>query len=238
MTEFRIKSRLVSLASAVVLFFGLSTSAMAVSLGFGVSGGATHAEFEGAETIKENNSKSTRHEEAQGVLGSAYVQLVVGEDMFGEANGFALGYEHIFGEAVIDAKKSERDKLDLQGTASTVSSYRNYAEATVKNLRTIFVETPGFTRMGLYLKAGWSDMDIITNEQLATGGVYGDASTDGITYGFGFKKAAGGMQVKTEFNYTDWDDISISNTGTDAGASKVTADPENWAFKFSVGYNF
>ena len=55
---------------------------------------------------------------------------------------------------------------------------------------------------------------------------------------FGFKKSVGGIQIKTEFNYTDWDDITLTNIGTDAGAEKITASPENWAFKFGIGYNF
>ena len=31
-----------------------------------------------------------------------------------------------------------------------------------KNFHNVFVETPGFTVLRLYLKAGWADMDIIT----------------------------------------------------------------------------
>ena len=49
------------------------------------------------------------------------------------------------------------------------------------------------------------------------------------------------MQVKTEFNYTDWDDFRLSNNDTDdgaRGADYIDADIENWAFKFTIGYNF
>ena len=55
---------------------------------------------------------------------------------------------------------------------------------------------------------------------------------------FGFKKSAGGFQVKTEFNYTDWDTLSLTNTGTDAGSNKITVAPEQWSGKLTIGYNF
>ena len=45
--------------------------------------------------------------------------------------------------------------------------------------------------------------------------------------------------MKTEFSYTDWDSMTLTNNGTaTVGAEKIVASPENWAFKFGVGYNF
>ena len=86
-------------------------------------------------------------------------------------------------------------------------------------------------------------MTITTNESLDTGAAYGDADVDGATVGFGFKKAAGGFQVKTEVSYTDWDTITLTNSGTKGagsakGADKVVATPENWAFTVGLSYNF
>ena len=66
----------------------------------------------------------------------------------------------------------------------------------------------------------------------------GDATVDGSVVGFGFKKSAGGFQVKTEVSYTDWDTISLNNTGTDAGSTKVTGTPEHWAATVGIGWIF
>ena len=211
----------------------LTTSLMAFSFGVGGSFGGTHIEVEGTETLKTSNATQAAKEDAQAPLGSAYAQIIVGEGYFGEGNGFALGYEHIFGEG--SKKQRAEGVIDLHAAdAQTVGT--QYAEVVFKNLNNIFLETPGFTVLGIYLKAGWADMDIVTKEDLVTGGSWGDASTDGPVYGFGFKKSAGGFQVKTEFNYTDWDKISLSSSSDTS--STIDATPEQWSVKLGVGYNF
>ena len=57
--KLRANSRLVSVLGASIIFFGLTTSAMAVSLGFGIAGGATHIQVAGTETMKENSTKTS-----------------------------------------------------------------------------------------------------------------------------------------------------------------------------------
>ena len=237
---------------AVVGALGLLASAymtplMAFSFGVGGAFGGTHIEVDGSETMNTSSRKLTRKKDMQAALASAYAQLIIGEDTFGEGNGFALGFEHNFGDASVSeetehgqtgADSNSSARTNITDAIGTTESGTQRAEGTLQNLDTIFVETPGFTPLGIYLKAGWSSMDIITKEDLYTGGTFGDGSVDGEMWGFGFKKSAGGLQVKTEFNYTDWDTLSLSNTGTDAGSSKVTVSPEQWSGKLTVGYNF
>jgi hypothetical protein len=202
---------------------------MAVSFGLGFSGGGTHVDATGTEVMNTSSDKSSAQEEAASPLGTVWAQVIVGESYFGEGNGFALGYDHFFGEAGFEAKE-RLDASDTQKNGKELANITQYAKAHVSNLNTIYIETPGFTPLGIYLKAGLSGLDLTTSEELPTGGSYGDAAIDGTTYGFGFKKSAGGVQIKTEFNYTDWDDISLTNTGkkVDAvGASKIDASPEN-----------
>jgi len=233
---YRINMKIASLLSAIVVFLGLATSAGAFSFGVGVSGGGTYADLSGKETMNTSGNTTSAEEGAAGPIGTAYAQVIVGESYFGEGNGFALGYEHFFGGASTNMQSGD-ERTDLYAVNTSTLSI-NHAKARIEDINTIFIETPGFTPLGIYLKAGLSNLTLITNEALFTGGVYGDADVDGNTVGFGFKKAAGGFQAKTEFTYTDWDAISISNTGSNAGASKITGDIENWAFKFGVGYNF
>jgi len=232
-----IKLKLTAIVSAAGIFLSaLTTPLMAFSVGAGGTFGGTYAEITGTETLRSSNVTQSATESTVGALASAYVQAIVGEDMFGEGNGFAIGYEHIFGEATF--KGDTDNKSDIISTVGAVSDGVQHAEATLENLNTIFIETPGFTALGLYLKAGYSEMDVRTKEVLLTGGSYGDSSSSGEVYGFGFKKSAGGFQIKTEFNYTDWDQISVNNTSDSTGTSTVTGTPENWTGKISFGYNF
>ena len=239
----RINNILASLAAATLMLAGFTTSASAISFGFGVTGGGTHMEATGTETQNAGgasdagNAGATQSatNDGQGMLSSAYGQIVFMEDTFGEGNGFAIGYEHVWGEAKVSGTSA--NVVD-EHAVDTSTQGNNYAEGVISNLNTIFIETPGFTPLGLYLKAGYAEMDVTTNEALDTGGSYGNTTADGVVYGFGFKKAAGGFQVKTEFNYTEWDTISLSNNATVAGADNITADVENWTAKFGIGYLF
>ena len=221
-------------ASAIVL--ASATSVMAFSYGIGLFGGATHLEATGTETTRTDTGQNTgatetATEDGQGVVTSAYAQIQVG-------SGWTLGVDYIFGEVTLDGTSC--GIVDqLAGALSGSPPACNYAEAILDNHLTLFVETPGFTPLGLFLKAGYSDMDVTTNEELMTGGTYGNASVNGAMYGIGFKHGdpQGGFQTKLEFQYTDYDRIELSSVSSTSG-TKVTADSETWTAKFGVGYNF
>lgn len=235
-----LKTELATLLGAFALLVSsFTTSAGAAdwgSIGAGVNFGGAHAEIAGKETGAATDETAT--EDAQMAIASAYAQITLGDQIFGKGNGFAFGYETFFGEATF-SNESEGIS-DIKGSATgVITTVKNSAEATIKNIGTMYIETPGFTPLGIFLKAGWSDMDLITKEDLGTGGAYGDASIDGALVGFGFKKSVGHFHIKSEVNYTDWDSISLTNTGTaTVGATTVTGTPEVWSGKIGIGIQF
>lgn len=235
------KTKLAGLVGAIgILVSVYATPLMAISIGVGASFSASHLEIDGQEKLRgdANSSAVTQKakEDAQAALASVHAQIIVGEGMFGEGNGFTLGVEHFFGEASFKGRTEQ--ETDIADAVGGISMGTQYAEAVLKDLNTVFIETPGFTPLGIYLKAGWSELDVITKEDLMTGGTYGDTSADGAQWGIGFKKSAGGLQSKIEFNYTDWDTISVNNTSDSTGTSTVSGTPEQWGGKISIGYNF
>ncbi len=160
------------------------------------------------------------------------------EDRWG-TNGFTIGYESFAGEASVSKKRT--GIVDQYASEKSVLVGDNLVEGVFKNMETVYIETPGMTPLGFYLKLGFSEMDIDTREELATGATFGNTSTDAETYGFGFKKQAGGFHIKTEFNYSDWDTVTLSSTHVgngSAGLDTVTVAPENWSAKFGIGYSF
>ena len=247
------KMRFLTVVSAVgLLASAYMTPLMAFSFGIGGSFGGAHFEAAGTESFTADANDTagrtkTRNKDFQAAMASAYAQVIVGESYFGDGNGFALGYERNFGEANVQeemehgqsgSESNASARTNIISTVGATEQGTQRAEGVLKNLSTIFVETPGFTPLGIYLKAGWSTMDVITKEDLYTGGTFGDGSADGEMWGFGFKKSAGGFQVKTEFNYTDWDSLTFTNGGTDAGSTSVKVSPEQWSGKLTIGYNF
>ena len=237
----KVSNKIASALTAAVILFGLSTvSAKAINIGFGGSFGGTWGEVSGTETMNQSGDTEKATEGIHGALASGYVELTVGEGFFGENNGFVLGYENFFGDASIEEQRSDQRSDLIVGNATSLCITK--AEGKLEKMRTVYLETPGFTPLGIYLMAGISDIDVITEEELFTGGEYGNMGVDGETYGFGFKKAAGMMHIKSEFKYTDWDSFSLSNTGNAnaiLGAEKISVDSlENWSFQIKVGYQF
>ena len=208
-----------------------ATPATAISLGFGASGGFANVDAEGTETLNGQSTASNGQENLESATGSVYAQITVGEGRFGEGNGFVLGYDMGIGEA--SAKVERSGQINLRAAdASDEGTF--LGEATVSNFNTIYIESPAFTTAGIYLRLGWSEMDVDTSEDLLTNDSVGNGSMDGYTYGFGFKKSLSGFQVKTEFNYTDYDKLSLTSTS----GTKYTASPEVWAARIGLGYNF
>ena len=102
----------------------------------------------------------------------------------------------------------------------------------------VFIETPGLGPAGLHLKLGYSEATIETNESLGTGASYGNEDINGITVGVGFKGVSdNGMLAKIAAEYTEYDTVTFNSVGSDA-VTKITADPETYALKVSVGYQF
>ena len=182
------KRNLVALVGAISILVSVyATPSMAISLGFGASGGYTNVDVEGTEILNGQTVATAGQENLESPMGSVYVQLTVGEAQFGEGNGFVIGYDMGIGEASTQLSRNIINKR-----APEITNDENIvAQATVSNLDTIYIETPGFTSAGLYLRAGWSDADVTTGEDLLAGSGVGDGSFDGATYGFGFKKSAG-----------------------------------------------
>ena len=226
---------LVALLGAAAILVTSATSLMAFSFGVGVVGGGTHLEATGTETTRTDTGQNagateSATEDGQGVFTSAYAQIQVG-------SGWTLGVDYIFGEVKLDGKSCGIDDLLVDNATNAAGC--NKAEAILDNHFTVYAETPGFTPLGLFLKVGYADMDVTTNEELFTGGTYGNASMNGTVGGIGFKHGDpdGGFQTKLEFLYADYDKIEIASSSSSSG-TKVSADPETWSVKFGIGYNF
>ena len=233
---FKIKMKIAALVGAVgILLSVLTTPIMAISIGLGASGGATWLQATGKETLKQS-SVVVPYEISHGLfIPSVYLQVTIGEGKFGDKNGFVIGIEHIPGEHEIDSKSVTKSDLRV-GNATTTGT--NYAQAELSDHSTIYIESPGFTGLGLFVKAGWTGVTVKTNETLITGAAYGDKTINAKTVGGGLKGThESGIALKVVYEYTDYDNISLSSTGSDA-ASTVTADADSQAFKISIGYNF
>ena len=89
-----------------------------------------------------------------------------------------------------------------------------------------------------YAKVGYVEVDLETNEKLATGGSYGDTSLDGYTIALGYSlDMADGMFARFEASYMDLDGATLKNKND--STKSVTADGiSGYGAGISVGKSF
>ena len=217
-------------------------SASAAGLGFGVTGNWVDVDASGSETVNAGDGGSAQTSSAsvseQSIVPSYYLELTLGE-----ANNWALGYEAIPGAADVSDKTHTRTDSETSVTstpAETSNSRAFKADAEVEDFKVIYAEVP----LGslFYVRAGMSEITVNTKETASgNGGNYGNATLDGVQYGFGIKGIRGDkIRWKAGWEMNDFDSLSLTSTGNSVAAETNTlkADLDTWGLKFGVGLQF
>jgi len=217
-------------------------SASAAGLGFGVTGNWVDVDASGSETVNAGDGGSAQTSSAsvseQSIVPSYYLELTLGE-----ANNWALGYEAIPGAADVSDKAHTRTDTETSVT-STVAATSNTrvfkADAEVEDFKVIYAEIPLGSMF--YVRAGMSEITVNTKETASgNGGNYGNATLDGVQYGFGIKGIRGDkIRWKAGWEMNDFDQLNLTSTGNSVAAETNTlkADLDTWALKFGLGIQF
>ncbi len=221
--------KLLSLISAGLIWAALVMPASA-QMGFGVTALLGDIETSGTETEKTvtgvtSETTSTTVEET--FMGAA----VYAEKRMG--NGFAFGVEYVPVDIEIGsgARTNSSSGADVASEADTGDVS---VSADVTDLFTFYARVPFPIIPSAYLKLGYHDATIKTNESLTTTS-YGDVALNGFEYGAGFQNEEGTRRL--ELTYSDFDDISITGTGSgETNQNTVTADADAWALRLSLGF--
>ena len=223
------KRNLAALLGALgILASALTTPLMAGSIGIGVSGASGVAGTEGSETLKTTSVVVNAERWNNVTIPSMYAQYTFG-------GGYVIGLDYVPTSAELGAESVTKN--DLQSGDSTTSVTQK-AQAELKNHVMLYAESPAMTALGLYVKAGYSQVTVETNESLGSGAAYGNADVSGVTLGLGSRhQFDNGTLVKLEALGTHYDDISLASTGSDA-ATTIKAETEVYQIKLSLGYNF
>ena len=132
---------------------------------------------------------------------------------------FATEYGSIFAEVALndtisigldyvhDFETPENVSNEDQGNQRTVS-------AEFSNLTTAYAKL-NVPLGGTYLKVGYSQADVTSNENGGSGNNYGNDTTSGLTVGLGYNhELAGGLAVRVEVTGTDFSDVNTNNGAT------------------------
>ena len=228
--------------AAVITVTFVSTNAFAGSFGVGFGGHMVGISADGTETPGGTNT-GTENSVTSATAGNTVVfGSVFAEYNFGDSERFTLGVDYIPGEADVNSKNLSRtdpasgDSNDTAGTKTAnaqLSSHTTYyGEVVVTN--------------GIYLKAGFSQVDVTTQDTTTssgTDGAYGDVTLDAWTYGIGQKGNFGERGFyKVEGYITDYDTFNATQTGaSETGSSTnstVTANLDVVGAAVRIGYKF
>ena len=214
------------LLTFVLSLFCIS-SASAVSVNVGVSGQA--GIFAASATEKTGSTKKGNGSEH----GSAGWGSVFLEGQFNDR--IIVGIDYV--PQALETDTVETAKSDKEPDATTATTVSNKVQVDFEDLTTIYVGA--MITDSLYVKAGAMKVDVITNENLATGASYGNTELDGTMFGIGYHVANdNGAFFRFEGNYMTFDGATQRATGTDADNTIELKNLDGVSGKISIGKTF
>ena len=174
----------------------------------------------GGDEIKTNATEDN----AEGLFGIGSIFV---EKSFGK---FALGLDYV--PLSLESETTE----NTQTTSTSSATGVNKVQIDFENLMTVYGTIA--LNDNVYAKAGYMEVDVVTNEVLATGGAYGDTSLNGFVLGLGYNRDLDtGAFVRVEATYMEFDGATLTNTAD--SAKSVTADGiTGYGAKLSIGKAF
>ena len=237
-------NRILKLISITMCSVALLTLPAKADVGFalGVSGAVATFDTSGTETEGNSSNSNTETETnttsvSEDVMyGAVFSELVIK----GEKIGLTIGGDYIPGEAELGAKARTDVTSDANETNQDDSTYT--AKAEVSDHWQVYVEPTYYItdNIGVYVKAAYTEVTVNTLESIASGtdsSTYANVDVNGETYGIGIRaRSDTGVLFKLEYFETDYDSITLeSSTGN---KNKITADVEQKAVNFKIGYQF
>ena len=221
------------------------TSANSVELKAGVSANTMAAFANAKETLKgtvtsEQGSGRTTNEEA--VLATSFAS-VFAEVSSDELMGLGIGVS--YAPEVADLEKETRtiQVAVAEPSPNAQDSGDQIIDGKINDLINIYLTLP-VGDSGAYVKAGYIQATLVTEETLATGSKYEDIDLTGTQIGGGYEGTLGDMVFwRAEGSYQMWDDISASgsesnNGTTDTTKNKIEAELGSVTGSLSIGMKF
>lgn len=220
------------IASFVTFTFLLLGNAHAV--GFKVGGSITAGVFE-VDGATEKNEDATidaasEGENAEGLfgIGSIFTEVALSDNI-------AIGIDYV--PHKLETNQVTNEKEVLAGDGKTLgTNVTNTAEVHIEEIVTAYAAL--YLNENMYAKAGLIQADVLTKETLGTGGAYPNTDMDGYTVGIGYDKSLdNGMFFRVEANYTEFNDVKVTNS-VDSTKSISVDGVKGYGAKLSIGKSF
>ena len=187
--------------------------------------------FETSAKEKEDSETSvSRDAEGLGAFAAIFVEKQINDVA-------SIGIEYT--PTAFETEENTHLQSDQKGKSSGASATATQkAQVDFTNLLTIYAMARPGNIDGLYLKAGYVQVDVETNETLGTGSTYPNSDMDGFTFGIGIDRdLPNGAFVRAEGSYMQLGGITVTSTNNSAN-SVTTDDVDGFLAKVSVGKAF
>ena len=217
--------------------FSMASAELGIKIGASMNIGVFHAN--GSDTdassptvdVATLGAATTQEEDATGVAG--FSSFFIEKDLAflpGPFGRFSIGYDMV-NEDMTGTSTETRASLDA---ASTSTDKTNVVKIAFENMSTTYV-TFNITD-SLYVNTGSISVDLITKENLGTGGTYGDETLSGSMAGIGMSHMFdNGIFFRTEGTLMDIDDPKAQTSGDHTIRIKNI---EGATARFSIGKSF
>ena len=214
------KKTICAIILASFTYVPFASAEMGVNVG--VSGQASIFGATAKEVSTERTSTGTE------IAGVAYPSIFIEKSL---GDRMVIGVDYM--PDALSSDTVETTKLEHQ-SGGTDSNVTNNLQVDFEGLTTAYV---GFNITdSAYIKAGFMTVDVLTKENLGTGGSYGDTSLDGAMFGFGVHNQMDNLFWRLEANYLEFDGVTVSSTNSDNSVSVNSLD--GLTAKISIGTSF
>ncbi len=223
-------NKIAKLSAASLLLASVSVPALADNFNLGLSG--SYGKFEASGDQTKDGVKKNQSGDAEFPFASIFVEY---NKTMSKEWDVAFGLDYIPFSAEIDSRSdSETNNSD----GNNVTGSRS-ATLDLKNHLTAYIQ-PSYNLgngLAVFGKVGYShaDLDISTRNLSNSGTLNKKDDLEGYLVGIGMQKNIDKtLFVRLEANYTDYDTVTYVNSS----GTILTADPELWTAKISIGKSF
>ena len=226
------------LAAVGALLMLSVTSANSVEFKAGVSANGMAAYANAKETLKGTGVKTGRTTSEEAVVATSFAS-VFAEISSSEMMGLGIGVS--YAPEVLDLNKETRHVAQAVSGEGDTDGGVQAVDAKINDLVSVYLTLP-VGDSGAYVKAGYIQATMVTEESLATGSKYEDVDLTGTQVGGGYEGSLGDMAFwRAEGSYQMWEDISASGSeadGDDSSKNKIEAELGSVTGSLSIGMKF
>ena len=195
--------------------FSMASAELGVKIGASMNIAVFHAtgtDTDASSPLTEGLNSATQSEDATGVAG--FSSFFIEKDLTflpGPLGRFSVGYDFV-DKALEGDSKETRSSLDAGAAAAVNTDKTQIVKIAFENMSTTYV-TFNITDT-LYVKTGSISVDLVTKENLGTGGTYGDETLSGSMAGIGMSHMFdNGIFFRTEGTLIDIDNATAQTSG-------------------------